>query len=116
MLFRSLLLVSVLAKRAPFVWATLPFLVLSIAERTALGTQWVGSLVSRRLFGFGEEISFSVKLSATDAVGVGESITRSHSLTTEFPLLTSPELWIGALVGAGMVYAAIRLRRRSDDS
>jgi hypothetical protein len=33
-----------------------------------------------------------------------------------FPLLTSPELWLGALVGAGMVYAAIRLRRRSDDS
>lgn len=111
-----LLLVSVLAKRAPFVWATLPFLVLSIAERTALGTQWVGSLVSRRLFGFGEEISFAVTRSATDAAGVGEGITRSYSMMNGFPLLTSAELWIGALVGAGMVYAAIRLRRRSDDS
>jgi ABC-2 type transport system permease protein len=111
-----LLVVSVLAKRAPFVWATLPFLVLAIAERTALGTQWVGSLVSRRLFGFGEEISFAVTRSATDAAGVGEGITRSYSMMNGFPLLTSPELWLGALVGAGMVYAAIRLRRRSDDS
>ena len=111
-----LLLVSVLAKRAPFVWATLPFLVLSIAERTALGTQWVGSLVARRLFGFGEEISFTVTGSAVDAAEVGASLTRSHNMLTEFPLLTSPELWLGALVGAGLVYAAIRLRRRSDDS
>jgi ABC-2 type transport system permease protein len=111
-----LLLVSVLAKRAPFVWATLPFLVLSIAERNAIGTQWIGSLVARRLFGFGEEISFSVTRSTTDATGVGEAISRSQSMTTEFPLLTSPELWFGALVGAGLVCAAIRLRRRSDDS
>jgi ABC-2 type transport system permease protein len=111
-----LLLVSVLAKRAPFVWATLPFLVLSIAERTALGTQWVGSLVARRLVGFGEEISFTVTGSAVDAAEVGASLTRSHNMLTEFPLLTSPELWLGALVGAGLVYAAIRVRRRSDDS
>jgi ABC-2 type transport system permease protein len=111
-----LLLVSALAKRAPFVWATLPFLVLSIAERTALGTQWVGSLVVRRLFGFGEEISFTVTRSAVDAAEVGASLTRSHNMLTEFPLLTSPELWLGALVGAGLVYAAIRVRRRSDDS
>jgi ABC-2 type transport system permease protein len=112
-----LLLVSVLAKRAPVVWATLPFLVLSIAERTALGTQWVGSLVARRLFGFGEELSFSVTGSAVDAVEVGgASLTRLHNMLTEFPLLTSAELWLGALVGAGLVYAAIRLRRRSDDS
>ena len=111
-----LLLVSVLAKRAPFVWATLPFLVLSIAERTALGTQWVGSLVARRLFGFGEEVSFSVTRSTTETSALGESITRSHSMTTEFPLLTGVELWLGVAVGAGLVYAAIRLRRRSDDS
>lgn len=111
-----LLLVSVLAKRAPFVWATLPFLVLSIAERTTLGTQWVGSLVARRLLGFGEEISFSVTRSTVDAGGVGDSITRSHAMTTEFPLLTSVELWLGVAIGSALVYAAIRLRRRSDDS
>ena len=88
-----LLLVSVLAKRAPFLWATLPFLVLSLAERIALGTNVMGALVAQRLFGFREEVS----------------------LMGEFPLLASPDLWIGVAVGAALVYAAIRVRQRSDD-
>lgn len=89
-----LLLVSVLAKRAPFLWATLPFLVLSLAERIALGSNEVGALVAQRLFGFREEAS---------SIG-------------EFPLLASPGLWLGVAVGAALVYAAIRVRQRSDDS
>jgi ABC-2 type transport system permease protein len=89
-----LLLVSVLAKRAPFLWATLPFLVLSLAERITLGSNEVGALVAQRLFGFREEVS----------------------LIGEFPLLASPDLWIGVAVGAALVYAAIRVRQRSDDS
>ena len=89
-----LLLVSGLAKRAPFLWATLPFLVLSLAERIALGTNVMGALVAQRLFGFREEVS----------------------LIGEFPLLASPGLWIGVAVGAALVYAAIRVRQRSDDS
>ena len=89
-----LLLGSVLAKRAPFLWATLPFLVLSLAERIALGTNVMGALVAQRLFGFREEVS----------------------LMGEFPLLASPDLWIGVAVGAALVYAAIRVRQRSDDS
>jgi ABC-2 type transport system permease protein len=89
-----LLLGSVLAKRAPFLWATLPFLVLSLAERIALGSNEVGALVAQRLFGFREEVS----------------------LIGEFPLLASPGLWIGVAVGAALVYAAIRVRQRSDDS
>ena len=89
-----LLLVSVLAKRAPFLWATLPFLVLSLAERIALGTNVMGALVAQRLFGFREEVA----------------------LMSEFPLLASPDLWVGVAIGAALVYAAIRVRQRSDDS
>ena len=89
-----LLLGSVLAKRAPFLWATLPFLVLSLAERITLGSNEVGALVAQRLFGFREEVS----------------------LIGEFPLLASPGLWIGVAVGAALVYAAIRVRQHSDDS
>ena len=88
-----LLLVSVLAKRAPFLWATLPFLVLSLAERIALGTNVMGALVAQRLFGFREEVS----------------------LMREFSLLASPDLWVGVAIGAALVYAAIRVRQRSDD-
>ena len=88
-----LLLVSALAKRAPFLWATLPFLVLSLAERIALGTNVMGALVAQRLFGFSEEVS----------------------LMREFSLLASPDLWVGVAIGAALVYAAIRVRQRSDD-
>ena len=88
-----LLLVSVLAKRAPFLWATLPFLVLSLAERIALGTNGMGALVAQRLFGFSAEVS----------------------LMREFSLLASPDLWVGVAIGAALVYAAIRVRQRSDD-
>ena len=88
-----LLLVSVLAKRAPFLWATLPFLVLSLAERIALGTNVMGALVVQRLFGFSEEVA----------------------LMSEFSLLASPDLWVGVAIGAALVYAAIRVRQRSDD-
>lgn len=108
-----LLLVSVLAKRAPFLWATLPFFVLSIAERTTFGTDWIGSVVARRLFGFSDEITFTVRAGMADA---GDGMTRSLSLPGGFPLLGSAELWIGVAVGAALVYAAIRMRRRSDDT
>lgn len=109
-----LLLVSALAKRSPFIWATLPFLVLSVAERTAFGTNAVGSLIARRLFGIGEEMSFAPVAAAGSAAEAG--IARASAMIGEFPLLADIELWLGVVVGAVLVYAAIRVRRRSDDS
>lgn len=106
-----LLVVSVLAKRSPFVWATLPFFVLSIAERTALGTGHVGEFVGRRLTGFFDE--FAVRAGGEDA---GRMLGSVYAKFGEFPLLASAELWLGVVAGAALVYAAIRLRRRSDDS
>lgn len=105
-----LLVVSVLAKRSPFVWATLPFFVLSIAERSTFGTSHVGQFVGRRLTGFFEE--FAVKAGGEDA---GRILGDVYARFGEFPLLASAELWLGVVAGAALVYAAIRLRRRSDD-
>jgi len=96
-----LVLVSSLAKRAPLIWATLPFLMVSIAESTALGTRHVAELLERRFEGWADHFSFGGSLSLSNA---------------QFKLLTSAELWLGVLVGAALVYAAIRVRRRSDDS
>ena len=95
-----LLLVSSLAKRAPLVWATLPFLVVSIAERTALGTRHVAELLERRLDGWANHFSLG-----------GLELSNA-----QFTLLTSAELWLGVAVGAALFYAAIRVRQRSDDS
>ena len=124
-----LLLVSALAKRAPFLWATLPFFVVAIAERAVLGSNSVTAFLVGRLFGLGEGLlSVSAKTTTTtttDGAGgsvVTESVTRSQSMDSDFSLyavpevLASPDLWLGVLVGAALVYAAIRVRRRSDDS
>lgn len=124
-----LLLVSVLAKRAPFLWATLPFLAVAIAERVVLGSNSVAAFVVGRLFGLGQGLfSISAKTTTTtttDGAGgsvVVESVTHSQSMDSEFSLfavsevLTSPDLWLGIAASIALVYAAIRVRQRSDDS
>ena len=72
----------------------------SIAERTALGTRHVAELLERRLDGWANHFSLG-----------GLELSNA-----QFTLLTSAELWLGVLVGAALVYAAIRVRQRSDDS
>ncbi|MFN7271476.1 MAG: hypothetical protein ACK5VQ_04055 [Gammaproteobacteria bacterium] len=107
-----LLLVSSLAKRAPFVWATLPFLGLSIAERTTFGTQHVAEFVGQRLFGYAAEFTGE----GAGFRGIDDASASAAARIGDFPLLTSLELWLGVAAGAALVYAAIRVRRRSDDS
>ncbi|MFM7626123.1 MAG: hypothetical protein ACKO7G_06585, partial [Gammaproteobacteria bacterium] len=70
-----------------------------IAERTALGTRHVAELLERRFEGWADHFSFGGSLA-----------------NAQFKLLTSVELWLGVAVGAALIYAAIRVRRRSDDS
>ena len=120
-----LLLVSVLAKRAPFLWATLPFLAVAIAERVVLGSNSVAAFV----VGLGQGLfSISAKTTTTtttDGAGgsvVVESVTHSQSMDSEFSLfavpevLASPDLWLGIAASIALIYAAIRVRQRSDDS
>jgi ABC-2 type transport system permease protein len=122
-----LLLVSALATRAPFLWATLPFLVVAIAERAVFGSNSVAAFVVGRLFGLGQGLlSVSTKTTTnTDGAGgsvVTESVTRAQSMDSDFSsyalpeVLASPDLWLGVAAGIALVYAAIRVRRRSDDS
>lgn len=97
-----LLLVSSLAKRAPFVWATLPFIVVSIAERVVLGSNAVAAFLAGRLLG--------------GVSGFSMTTDGGYSWSPMPEVLTSPELWLGVAAGAALIHAAIRVRRRSDDS
>src|SRR6185295_8852806 len=47
-----LLLVSGWARRATFLWAVLPFIVIEIFERITFGTQYFGAFVRHRIMGF----------------------------------------------------------------
>src|SRR5437870_8852501 len=98
-----LLLVSGWARRATFLWAVLPLIVIQIFEKITFNTSYFGKMLQHRLMGF-----------APHAFGFhGEGHPTIDSLVQLTPgrYLSSPGLWIGLLVAAAFVACAVRLRR-----
>jgi ABC-2 type transport system permease protein len=105
--FAWLLLVSSWARRATFLWAVLPWLAISAIEKLAFDTTFFIRMLVRRLTG-GFEEGFVVVHYPKDAhVPVVDRLTQFDPLT----FLSSPGLWIGLVIAAGFLIAAIRLRR-----
>ena len=98
-----LLLVSGWARRATFLWAVLPFIVIQIFERITFGTSYFGKLLQHRLMGFAPH--------AFGFHGGDHPTIDSLSQLTPGRYLGSAGLWIGLLVAAAFLFAAIRLRR-----
>jgi ABC-2 type transport system permease protein len=98
-----LLLVSGWARRATFLWAVLPLLVISIFEKITFGTSYFGSFVKHRLMGFAP--------GAFDFQGHSQPTIDSLTQLTPERYLSTPGLWIGLVFAAAFVAAAIRLRR-----
>ena len=102
-----LLLVSGWARRATFLWAVLPPLAICVVEKIAFNTSYFASLLLDRLFGFAG--------SAFDLATPGGAPVDPHFilLTQLAPrrFLSSPGLWLGLAVAAGLLAAAVRLRR-----
>jgi ABC-2 type transport system permease protein len=107
-----LLLVSAFAKRAPILWATLPYLAIGVVEATVFRSDRVVEYLNERLFGYDFGF-FSLSNAAQQGAG---TLAGLPGRLADFGLLASPDLWLGVLVGAALVYAAIRVRQRSDDS
>lgn len=104
--YACLLLVSAWARRAPFLWATLPVLVITVVERHTLYTSNVTAFLRYRSLGFFNEAF---------AVGdrTGQTLERPINLTPG-NFFTSPGLWLGLLFAAACLVAAVRLRRERD--
>lgn len=96
-----LLLVSGWARRAPLLWAALPIIALGGLEKLAFNTTYFAQLVGGRLIGSTATISTSPELFPTNPM---THITPLH-------FLFSPGLWVGFLIAAIFLAAAIRLRR-----
>ncbi len=100
-----LLLVSAWARRAPFLWASLPLLAIGVAEKIAFNTSHFGTmLASRMLGGGGGADEFVTGYLSMDPL--------MHFSPGEF--LISPGLWIGLAVAAAFLATAVRLRRYRD--
>jgi ABC-2 type transport system permease protein len=100
-----LLLVSVWAKRATFLWAVLPPIGLCIVEKIAFDSSNFASLIGNRLTGF-----------AADAFDFNAPGTAIDPLKVLDPgkYLSSPGLWVGLVVAVAFLAAAVWLRRRRD--
>ena len=96
-----LLLVSAWARRAPFLWAFLPPVALCYLEKIAFNSTHILSVLLERFTGTG-----------TDAITPHGSMPMDP-MTQLTPLryLETPGLWIGLVVAAAFLAAAVRLRR-----
>lgn len=106
-IYMWLLLVSGWAKRATFLWAVLPPLVIAAVEYIAFHTSYVGSLLQDRLFGF-----TAAAFDLTDKNGVPidpHFIPLAQLAPGRF--LSSPGLWVGLVFAVLCLAAAVRLRR-----
>jgi ABC-2 type transport system permease protein len=96
-----LLLISVWARRAPILWAVLPPLAIGFAEKAAFNTTHFGAMIGNRFTG------------GSEGAAITESGRTMDTMTLMAPahFLISPGLWIGLVLTAAFLAAAVRLRR-----
>jgi len=94
-----LLLVSVWAPRAPFIWAFLPPFVIVGVEKIAFNTSYFLALLQDRLLGPGGSMAADNHPKEFMATLIPE-----HFFDT-------PGLWIGLAIAAAFLFATVRLRR-----
>ena len=97
-----LLLVSAWARRATFLWASLPLLALAVVEKIAFNTSHFGHMLGAWLGGGADAVPFPAKRGMSMDV-------MSHPAPVNF--LLTPGLWIGLAIFAAFMVAAVRLRR-----
>jgi ABC-2 type transport system permease protein len=100
-IFGWLLLVSAWAKRQPFLWAFLPLAAIGVIEKIVFNTTLFAMTLGSRISG---------GMDGPDAKGGMMMLWPSHP----FEFVTMPGLWIGLVVAAICVAAAVRLRRHRD--
>jgi len=102
-LYCWLLLVSAWARRAAFLWAILPGVVLSVIERTAFGTRAIANFFGYRVTGW-FTLAFVKHVK-------GDAPLDPLAAMTPLRFFSAPGLWIGLLFAALFLAATIRLRR-----
>ena len=109
-LYGWLLLVSSWARRAPFLWAFLPPLAICLVEKIAVSSAHFAKLIGRRLVGgYGQAFAPSSFSGAKGPHGLPGAVTPQIDPVR---FLSSPELWLGLFVAAGLLAAAVWLRHR----
>ena len=98
-LYAWLFLISAWAPRAPFIWAVLPPFVILGVEKIAFNTSHLLSFLQERLLGPSGSMAPEHTLQDFAA-----SLIPEH-------FFDQPGLWLGLVVAAAFLFAAVRLRR-----
>jgi ABC-2 type transport system permease protein len=106
-IYAWLLLISGWARRAVFLWAVLPPVLILVFEKIAFRTSYFGLLLNHRLFGFASK-AFAFK--TPDGVPIDPHFIPLAQLTPG-KFLSSPALWVGLVFAVAFLAAAVRLRR-----
>lgn len=101
-----LLVVSAWAKRMPVLWATVPFVVLSILERMAFGTAHFSAWMRYRFVG-AMQAAFDVVPATNGHMGRVDRLSQLDPVK----FLGTAGLWFGLIFTVGALAAAVRLRR-----
>jgi ABC-2 type transport system permease protein len=101
-IFAWLLLVSAWARRAPFLWASLPLLAIGVVEKIAFNTTHFATMLMNRVAGGSEAVPYPMP--------AGMSMHSMAQMNLVY-FLSSPGLWIGLALTAAFLAAAVRLRR-----
>ena len=119
-----LLLCSAWAKSKPFLWAVMIPLFTSIfvswfdlMRLFDLDTEWFWKHVfGRLLFSVVPGSDMLYRGNEFELANDGlERVDQLLSVSTAYGAFARPEIWIGALAGAAMIYGAIRMRRWRDE-
>jgi ABC-2 type transport system permease protein len=99
-IFGWLLLVSAWARRMAILWASVPLLAIALVEKIAFNTTHFATMLGNRL-GAGAE---AITVPGGNPMDPMTHLTPGH-------FVSSPGLWIGLIVTAAFLAAAVRLRR-----
>jgi ABC-2 type transport system permease protein len=108
-----LMLVSAWAKRAVILQALLPPLAIMLAELLFLGTRVSCIVLRDRLLGGGYA---AFRHPIHWSLANGEMTPGVWRLPDPEGFLSSPDVWIGVVIGAAFIAGAVQLRKRRTDS
>ena len=107
-----LMVISAWVRKNAFLWAVLPPVGLLIIEKLVTNTEWVGDFLAKRFGGYMQIVEHDLR--RLDHTTPEHIVREAYGLIGQ--VFASPQLWVGALAGLALIYAAARIRRYRDES
>jgi ABC-2 type transport system permease protein len=101
------LMVSAWVKRAPMLWSVLPLLVAFLIEHFFVGTKYIAEVIGGRLAGYAPAAFHADSHGSWNANDAAHSAWQFMDIGGFFSNVAT---WVGLLIGAAMIAAAIQMR------